>query len=216
MRRTMPRRMIGIAALLVLAGGCGAPRGLPYYGGADRMPRWIGSDGELSRVHRVEPFRLTDQDGRTVTERDVEGKIYVASFFFTRCRQLCPVLGSGLGRVQAAFHGDPGVLLLSHSVTPAADSVAELRRWAHAHGAHSPTWRLLTGDAAQIARLAERSYFVELSDTSGNTAGTLVHTETLVLVDRHRRVRGMYDGTLKYDVAQLIADIRTLQREERM
>jgi protein SCO1/2 len=106
------------------------------------------------------------------------------------------------------------VLLLSHSVTPRADSVAELRRWGHAHGAHAGTWRLLTGDAEQIARLAERSYLVELGDTTGNTAGTLLHTETLVLVDAHRRVRGMYDGTLKYDVAQLIADIRALRREE--
>lgn len=208
-------RKIIVTALLIAAAACGHPHGLPYYTGTDRMPRWVGSSSaELGRIHRVEPFRLTDQDGRTVTERDVEGKIYVASFFFTRCQQLCPVLGSGLGRVQAAFQNDPGVLLLSHSVAPRADSVAELRRWAHAHGAHHATWRLLTGDAAQIARLARRSYFVELSDTTGNTAGTLLHTETLVLVDAHRRVRGMYDGTLKYDVAQLIADIRTLQREE--
>ena len=210
------RRTIVIAAAAVLMGGCGSPRGLPYYSGADRMPRWIEpGSAELGRVHRVEPFRLTDQAGRTVTERDVEGKVYVASFFFTRCRQICPVLGSGLGRVQAAFRNDAGVMLLTHSVTPQADSVAELRRWAHAHGAHAGTWRLLTGDAAQIARLAERSYLVELGDTTGNTAGTLLHTETLVLVDAHRRVRGMYDGTLKYDVAQLIADIRALRREDR-
>ena len=209
------RWTIALAAPVLLAGCGGNPRALPYYSGADRMPRWIEpGSAELGRVHRVEPFRLTDQGGRTVTEHDVEGKIYVASFFFTRCRQLCPVLGSGLGRVQAAFRDDANVLLLSHSVTPQADSVAELRRWAHAHGAHAGTWRLLTGDAEQIARLAERSYLVELSDTTGNTAGTLLHTETLVLVDAHRRVRGVYDGTLKYDVAQLIADIRTLQRED--
>jgi protein SCO1/2 len=207
-------RVATIAAAAALLAGCAHPRTLPYYSGGDRMPRWVvPGSAELARIHRVEPFRLTDQTGGTVTERDVEGKVYVASFFFTRCRQLCPIVGSGLGRVQAAFRDDPGVLLLSHSVAPDADSTAELRRWAHAHGAHAGSWRLLTGSRQQIARLAERSYFVELGDTTGNTAGTLLHTETLVLVDRHRRVRGLYDGTLKYDVAQLIADIRTLRAE---
>lgn len=113
--------------------------------------------------------------------------------------------------MQSAFADDGGVLILSHSVTPEMDSVPMLRRWAAAHGARSGRWHLLTGDRAQLRRLAERSYFVELSDTTGNTRGTLVHTEALVLVDEHGHLRGIYDGSLSYDVSQLIADIRTLR-----
>jgi protein SCO1/2 len=188
--------------------------GLPFYTSRDLTPRWI-SPREAERAHTVAPFSLTDQDGSTVTERDVDGRVYVASFFFTRCQQLCPILGNGLRRVQTAFAADPDVLILSHSVTPEMDSVAALRRWATMRGVKSGRWHLLTGDRAQIRRLAERSYFVELSDTTGNTQGTLVHTETLVLVDGHRRIRGVYDGSLPYDVTQLIADIRTLRGEER-
>ena len=192
------------------------PRGeaLPFYTSRDLTPRWISPrSAEYGRIHRVARFSLTDQDGHAVTERDVDGKVYVASFFFTRCHQLCPILGSGLRRVQAAFAGDSSVAILSHSVTPEIDSVAALKRWAAMRGVRSGRWHLLTGDRAQIRRLAERSYFVELSDSTGNTQGTLVHTETLVLVDRHRRIRGVYDGSLAYDVAQLIADIRTLRGE---
>ncbi|HEX6747294.1 MAG TPA: SCO family protein [Longimicrobium sp.] len=207
--------VIGIAAIAAVAGGAMGmgtrPDGLPFYTSRDLTPRWI-SPRAAERIHRIAPFRLTDQDGRTITERDVAGKVYVASFFFTRCQQLCPILGNGLRRVQTAFAADSGVAILSHSVTPEIDSVATLKRWAEMRGVRG-RWHLLTGDRAQIRRLAEASYFVELSDTTGNTQGTLVHTETLVLVDGRRRIRGVYDGSLPYDVAQLITDIRTLRGE---
>jgi protein SCO1/2 len=215
------RRKKGIAAasaLVLLAAGTAAamtrskPDALPFYTGADRTPRWIApGSAEYARIPRVQPFALTDQAGRTVTNADVAGKVYVASFFFTRCRQLCPTLGDGLYRVQQAFRNDPGVQILSHSVTPETDDVSALARWARTHSACAGTWHLLTGGRAQIRRLAERSYFVELSDTTGNTDGALLHTETLILVDGHGRVRGMYDGTLPLDVRQLIADIRWLR-----
>ncbi len=210
--------VIGIAAIAAVAGGAmgmgiGRTEGLPFYTSRDLTPRWISPRAaDYGRIHRIAPFSLTDQDGRTLTERDVAGKVYVASFFFTRCQQLCPILGNGLRRVQTAFVADSGVAILSHSVTPEIDSVANLKRWAEMRGVRG-RWHLLTGDRAQIRRLAEASYFVELSDTTGNTQGTLVHTETLVLVDGERRIRGVYDGSLPYDVAQLIADIRTLRGE---
>lgn len=215
-KRTWPRiAAIGVALGIV---GAGAAYGLqrddeplPFFTTPDLAPRWM-SERRAESIHRVAPFRLTDQDGRTITDADVAGKVYVASFFFTRCQQICPILGTGLRRVQSAFADDGGVLILSHSVTPEMDSVPALRRWAAAHGARGGRWHLLTGDRAQLRRLAERSYFVELSDTTGNTRGTLVHTETLVLVDAHGHVRGVYDGSLPYDVTQLIADIRVLLR----
>jgi protein SCO1 len=215
MRRNRKMGMIGIAAIAVASAAAMGMRGraepLPFYTSRDLTPHWISPrSAEYARLHRIAPFSLVDQHGRTITEGDVAGKVYVASFFFTRCQQLCPILGNGLRRVQTAFAGDPGVAILSHSVTPEIDSVAALARWAEMRGVRGQ-WHLLTGDRAQIERLAERSYFVELRDTTGNTQGTLVHTETLVLVDGQRRIRGVYDGSLPYDVNQLIADIRTLR-----
>ncbi|HEX8904955.1 MAG TPA: SCO family protein [Longimicrobiaceae bacterium] len=221
--KTRSRRwlaMIGILALAVAGAAAmrvrGHADGLPFYTSRDLTPRWISPrSAEYGRIHRIAPFSLVDQDGRTITGRDVEGKVYVASFFFTRCQQLCPILGNGLRRVQTAFAGDSGVAILSHSVTPEIDSVATLKRWAEMRGVRSGKWHLLTGDREQIRRLAEESYFVELRDTTGNTQGTLVYTETLVLVDGRHRIRGVYDGSLPYDVTQLIADIRALRAEER-
>lgn len=216
MRRKMS--LLAAAAVVLAAGAAAAmsrsrTEALPFYTGPDRTPRWVApGSAEYARIPRVLPFALTDQRGRTVTSADVAGKVYVASFFFTRCRQLCPTLGGGLYRVQQAFRGDTGVAILSHSVTPETDDVAALAAWARVHSVDARTWHLLTGDRAQVRRLAERSYFVELSDTSGNTAAPLLHTETLVLVDGRGRVRGMYDGTLAFDVRQLIADIRELRR----
>ena len=222
MRKTHGRRWLAMIGVALAAAGAAAmgmrdrPESLPFYTTRDLAPRWISPrSAEYEGIHRIAPFSLTDQDGRTITERDVRGKVYVASFFFTRCQQLCPILGSGLRRVQAAFAADSGVAILSHTVTPELDSVAALKRWAMMRGVRSGRWHLLTGDRAQIRRLAEESYFVELRDTTGNTQCTLVHTETLVLVDGRRRIRGVYDGSLAYDVAQLIADIRTLRAKKR-
>jgi protein SCO1/2 len=113
-----------------------------------------------------------------------------------------------LGRVAEALGDD--VLLVSHSITPEQDSVERLADYARAQGITEGGWHLLTGDPTRIRDLAAASYFVELDDETGNTRGDLMHTETMVLVDEEGRIRGVYNGTMAYDVNQLIADARTL------
>ena len=199
-------------ALILLLAAC-SPRneGLPYYTDAQLSPRWLADD-EIDDAHRIADFVLLNQQGDTVRARTVAGKIYVANFFFTQCQQICPRLKSSLARVQEAYREDDTVLLLSHSVTPETDHADVLARYARANAIEAGKWHLLTGDRAQINDLARRSYFVELSDNTGNTEGTLVHTEVLVLVDQEGHIRGVYDGTLPFDVDQLIADIGILTR----
>ncbi|HEX8695717.1 MAG TPA: SCO family protein [Longimicrobium sp.] len=210
------RRILLLGFVLIAVGSCAhEPRGLPFYRGPDLTPEWIAQDSpEYAAIHRVADFALTDQHGETVTARELNGRVTVASFFFTSCGQICPTLRSSLARVRDAFAGDTAVLLLSHTVVPEADSVGALAAYAHRHGIHGRQWRLLTGGREEIRRLARESYFVELDDPGGNTAGNLVHTETLVLLDAGRRIRGVYDGTLPYDVAQLIEDVRALEEEQ--
>lgn len=191
-----------------------AEDGLPYYADTTRAPRWIRRGApELDALHRVGDFALVDQDGRAVTRRDVAGKVYVASFFYTTCRELCPTVRSGLARVRDAFRGDTGVVVLSHTIAPEADDVGRLAHYARVNGVASPGWRLLTGTRAEIERLARERYFVELADAGASTVsrGVLAHTETLVLVDGAGRVRGMYSGSLPYEVTQLLADVRRLR-----
>jgi len=203
---------IAIAAMFAMA-GCRHAATVPYYGDRTLTPRFIADDSPvLDTMHRVGEFQFVDQRGRSVNSRTVRGKIVVASFFYASCRQLCPTLRSQLQRVQAAFHDDDGVMILSHTIAPESDSVEVLARYARENKLDDRRWLLLTGAHAEIDRIARDGYFVELADRGGKTAGRLLHTETFVLVDRAGRIRGVYDGSLAYDVSRLIDDIRSLQR----
>jgi protein SCO1 len=201
-----------LAACLTMGGAPSRPRAdaLPYYVDSTRTPRWDVEPG----AHRVADFALVDQEGRAVTARSLAGKVYVASFFYTTCRSLCPTVRSELATVRDAFRGDTSVAILSHTVTPEADGVAALAHYARLNNIGGG-WHLLTGPRATIERLTRASYFVELADTTGNTLGALRHTETLVLVDGDGHVRGMYEGSLAYEVSQLIADMRRLRQPAR-
>ena len=202
---------------LLVASGVGAVRAtstvrpLPYYEDATLTPVWPADAATRAALHRVGDFHLTDARGRAITRGDVEGRIYVASFFYTQCRTLCPDLRVQLARVHEAFAGDSAELILSHSVMPEMDDANRLAHYALRNGIDGRRWMLLSGDRAELTRLARDAYFVELADTTGNTSGRLRHTETLVLVDEAGHIRGVYDGSLAYDVSQLIADIRQLR-----
>ena len=170
---------------------------------------WNGTD---SVYHAVSGFTLTDQTGATVTEKTLDGKIYVANFFFVSCQSICPEMSSNLKDVQAAFMKDPGVKLISHSVNPLHDTVEVLRRYAAAYQADPSKWHLLTGDKRHIYDLARHSYLVNAVEDDGSAEGFL-HSELFILVDGKRRLRGMYDGTDKAQVKKLIEDVKLLQSE---
>lgn len=177
-------------------------------------PRLVDADVRLAEgEHRISDFELIDQRGETVTLATAEGRIIIADFFFTTCPTICPKMTKNLARVQQSFPGDARLMILSHSVTPEADSVPVLAAYAALHGADHAQWRFLTGDREQIYRLARRSYFACLDEGDGGLQD-FVHTENLVLVDPQRRLRGFYDGTSTAETDRLLADIEKLMREE--
>ena len=203
--------LAGFAAPRVAPSGPPVARSLPFYVDSTLTAHWPGSAREAHAFRRVGDFHLIASDGHSITRADVAGHIYVASFFYTECRTLCPDLKTQLARVHEAFAGDTTVMILSHSVMPERDDPARLAHYAVRNGIDGKQWRLLTGSRAELTRLAHGAYFVELADTTGNTRGRLRHTETLVLVDSQGHIRGVYDGSLAYDVTQLIADITLLR-----
>ena len=215
--RPAPRARLAALALAAALGAGAAvgrparPEPLPFYRTPELAPEWIAPDAPgYAAIHRVADFALVNQAGDTVGAADVDGKVYVASFFFTDCRQLCPILRSGLRRVQDAFAGDDGVLILSHTVVPEADDVAALERYARANGVVPGRWHLLRGRRAEVERLARESYFVGAFADTAAAGAPLRHTETLVLVDGRRRIRGVYDGSLQVEIAKLIEDLSLL------
>ena len=163
----------------------------------------------ISKYHAIADFSFTNQNGKIITQKDYEGKIYVADFFFTTCGSICPKMTTNLVEIQKAFINNPKVMLLSHTVFPETDSVAVLKEYAIKNGVIDNKWNLVTGDKKQIYTMARKSY---LSVKLGKPEDLydMVHTENFVLVDSKRRVRGFYDGTKKEDIERLIEDINFL------
>lgn len=182
---------------------------LPFYQTADFSPVWKKS--ELGKeAHRVGEFQLTDQAGRSVDNETVRGKLYVANFFFSTCPGVCPKMMGNLQEVQLAFAGDPGVMLLSHSVLPEVDSVQRLAEYAELMDMDSEQWRLLTGNAEEIYRLGRLSYFAE-KPGQYTEVDEFLHSELVLLVDGEGHLRGVYNGLLPLEMNRLIEDIRLLK-----
>jgi len=188
---------------------------MPFINKPDFTPEWIDKDNPLfDSIHQIPAFSFTDQDGKSVTEKTVEDKIYVANFIFTKCASICPKMTANMSILQEAFKNDNDVLFLSHSVTPGMDSVPVLKKYAKAKGVISGKWYLLTGNENEIYRLAKKEYFA--GDVIGyyQTGNEFLHTENFILLDRHRRIRGVYNGTLQLEMERLIEDINMLKEED--
>lgn len=185
--------------------------GLPYYGSADFTPHWFeGRQKALSEFHRIPEFQFTNQNGETVTEKEIENGVYVASFFFSTCPGICPMIRSRLSKVQDYFLDDESVKILSHSIRPQTDTVDVLQAYANSNGVVAGKWHLLTGEREAIYELARQAYFADEDLGDPDSVESFLHTENLLLIDQHRHIRGVYNGRSKSSVANLITDIETL------
>ena len=188
---------------------------LPIYNPSDVNPELVDSTVQyISKYHTVGDFSFVNQNGKTITQKDYEGKVYVADFFFTTCGSICPKMTTNLVDVQKAIQNNPKVMLLSHTVFPETDSVPTLKAYAKKYGVIDGKWNLVTGDKKEIYTMARKSYLaVKLGKPE--QLYDMVHTENFVLVDQKRRVRGFYDGTKKEDIQRLIEDINWLCTNEK-
>jgi protein SCO1/2 len=186
---------------------------LPIYNPSDVNPELVDSTIQYkSKYHTIADFSFVNQNGDTITQKNYEGKIYVADFFFTTCGSICPKMSTNLSEVQKAVLNNPKVLLLSHTVFPEVDSVSVLKAYAVKYGVVDSKWNLVTGDKKEIYTMARKSYLaVKLGRP--DQLYDMVHTENFVLVDQKRRVRGFYDGTNKEEIKRLLEDIEFLSKE---
>jgi protein SCO1/2 len=166
----------------------------------------------IRKHHKVKDFKLVNQNGDTITQKDYKDKIYVADFFFTTCQSFCIDMAKSMQTLQNEFEDDKDILLLSHSVTPEIDDVAQLKKYALEKGVIDSKWNLVTGDKKQIYNLARKEYLASKTEGNGGKYD-LVHTENFVLVDKEKRIRGFYDGTNPEEIEQLIEDIDILRLE---
>lgn len=185
---------------------------LPYYSDETFSAEWIeDGDEKLESIHTIAKFSFEDQDGNRITNDTFYGKVYVANFFFTLCPTVCPKMESNLSLVQDEFLENDQVRILSHTVMPWADSVARLKEYAEQNDIVSDKWHLVTGDQEAIYRMGRLSYFADEGFGKGVTdLDDFLHTENIVLIDQNRRIRGIYNGTLKLEMRRMIEDIKQL------
>ena len=165
----------------------------------------------VKKYHTIADFSLINQNGKTITQQDYKDKIYVADFFFTTCQTICPIMTENMFKIQEELKNDDEVMLLSHTVTPEIDTVAQLKKYALEKGVNDAKWNLVTGDKKEIYDLARKSYLAA-KDVPFEEYD-LIHTENFVLVDKKKRIRGFYDGTDSESIEKLLSDIKILKKE---
>ena len=170
--------------------------------------------------HKIAPFAFTNQNGKKITNKDYEGKIYVADFFFTTCQTICPKMTDNMVWLQDKIKDNPKVKLLSHSVFPDEDTVEVLKKYAKEKGVIDEKWNLVTGNQQEIYKIARQSYLV-VKTGKPEEMYDMVHTENFVLVDQKGRIRGFYNGlnidkTVKGEknLTQLVEDIEFLSEKD--
>ncbi len=196
----------------------------------------------LVRNDNVEDFTFINQDGKTITQRDVEDKVYVAEYFFTTCKGICPKMNANMRRVYDAFKDEPGFMIISHTCMPETDSVPLLKAYEEkmlngklvqkedgsyklqydsttSHKLQTPNlnWNFVTGDKALLYKMARQGYGIDNGkpDSTQLIKDQFIHTQFFALVDKQRRVRGMvYDGLSNDEVDKLITDIKGLLKEK--
>ena len=195
-------------------------RSLPVITPRDVNPELVDSLVQhIGYNHKIAPFAFTNQNGKKVTNKDYEGKIYVADFFFTTCQTICPKMTDNMVWLQDKIKDNPKVKLLSHSVFPNEDTVEVLKKYAKEKGVIDAKWNLVTGNQKEIYKIARQSYLV-VKTGKPEELYDMVHTENFVLVDQKGRIRGFYNG-LNIDekvkgeknLTQLLEDIELLSEK---
>lgn len=166
---------------------------------------------ELPVMRYVKPFSFVNQEGKTITQKDVLGKVYVVEYFFTTCKGICPKMNNNMKKVYDEFKNENDFLILSHTVDPETDSVGRLKKYADSLGISASKWYFLTGTKDSLYRMARVSYMLDdPKNDDTKIEDQFIHTQFFALVDREGQVRKIYDGLKKDELAELSKDVRVL------
>lgn len=215
------KRLVFIALILVIAipiayimvSQANTPS-LPFINPTDVQSEMVDSSVQnIGRNHKIGAFRLLDEQNKIITDEVIDGKVFVAEYFFTTCGSICPIMNQQMQRVQTAFDGNEAFEILSFTVDPENDKPEQLLNYAKSHAYRSGQWHFITGSKKDLYSLARTSFFVlkpAEAANLGDAGSDFIHTNNFVLVDQNRHIRGYYDGTNPIEVDQLILDIEKL------
>lgn len=207
---------LGIIVTLLWISACTPQheKPLPVFGEREVVAKDVDGKTVADTIfHTIANFEFINQDSSMVTHETFAGKIYVADFFFTSCRTICPVMKTQMVRINNAIQDMPDVMILSHTIDPEYDTVGLLHDYAERLGATSDKWHFVTGKPMDyVFNLAQTSYFATAMEDKTEPDG-FIHSGAFLLIDKERRIRGKYDGTKEEDVNRLITDIGRLRKE---
>ena len=191
--------------------------GLPYYNEPTFTPYFLSNKKEIKRKinHTIADFSFLNQDSVIINQKTIEGKIHIANFIFTSCGSICPIMTKNLKFVNDSLNHNKNIIYLSYSVTPWIDKPSVLQKFKKNYEIQNKNWHFLTGEKEAIYKLARQSYFAEEDIGFNKDSTEFLHTEHFILVDRNKRIRGIYNGTSKLEMEQLISDIINLENEDR-
>ena len=202
-----------LAVAISSMASCSGDRKLPILGERDAVKKTVDGKEVVDTIYNAIPaFNFVNQEGDTVTEKIVEGKIYIADFFFTTCPTICPIMKRQMIKVYDQYKGNPDVMILSHSIDPDHDTPQVLKKFAADLGVEGNQWQFLTGEKEKIYEIGQKNYLSTAKEDK-TADGGYIHSGAFILVDKEKHVRGMYDGTTEEGTQKLIADIKTLLDE---
>lgn len=208
-------KLLYISAVALFFSACDSqPQKLPILGNREAVIKTVnGKEVTDTLYHQIPDFEFINQDSVKVTQKDFEGKIYIADFFFTTCPTICPKMKTQMLRIYEKYKDNPKVGILSHSIDPRHDTPAVLREFMNNLGIKSKMWQMVTGDKAKIYEIGQKSYMVSATDDPTQPGG-IVHSGAFILVDKNRHIRGIYDGTEPTKVDRLMIDMEVLLNEK--
>ncbi len=201
-------------------------------------------DFSASRLGVINPlvpaFTFVDQDGKTLTQADTDDKVYVAEYFFTTCKGICPKMNANMRRIFDLQKDNPKFMIISHTCMPEVDSMPVLKAYEqkminsllvkNGDGSYklnqlqgaadvkpdNKNWHFVTGDKKQLYDMARLGYMIDNGkpDSLQRIEDEFIHTQFFALVDKYRRVRGIYDGLKEDEIQKLIIDINGLLKEK--
>ena len=178
---------------------------------------WQKPDFEIPVYGEVPGFELTDQTGSFLKNKDLQGKVWIAGFFFTRCAGPCPLLTGQMKIIGSKFQGNPGFRMVSFSVDPETDTPQVLSKYAEKYEADPKLWYFLTGSREQIYTLTESGFRLGVRDIPEPEREapdqTVQHSTKLVLVDSLGRIRGYYDSESQGALDRLSKNVQKLLAE---
>lgn len=187
---------------------------LPYMGQYDIIEKTENGQTVYDTVFTtIPPFSFINQDGKLITEKEYEGKVYIADFFFTTCPSICPKMTNTLTLVQEKLQNEPQFAILSHSIDPEYDQPEILKAYAEKNKANTQIWNFVTGDKEEIYDICE-NYYMSYAQEDAQAEGGYVHSGFLILVDKHKFVRAAYDGTRPEVADSIVADVKLLLQEK--